>query len=49
MAPNKQDPLSINQVEAIARRNLPSQVYNYYACGADDETAIDRNKEDFNR
>jgi (S)-2-hydroxy-acid oxidase len=43
------DPITVNQVEAIARQKLPSNVYDYYACGADDQTVIERNRSDFDR
>lgn len=43
------DPITVDQVEYIARQKLPSNVYNYYACGADDQTAIERNRRDFDR
>ncbi|CAI7646429.1 unnamed protein product [Penicillium pancosmium] len=45
----KEDPITIDQVEAIARRRLPANVYNYYSCGADDQTAVERNRTDFDR
>lgn len=44
---SKEDPITVGQVEALARKKLSSQVYNYYVCGADDETAIERNKTDY--
>ena len=37
------DPLTVSEVEAIARKRLPDQVYDYYACGADDQHALSRN------
>lgn len=43
------DPITVDQVEAIARQKLPSNVYNYYACGADDQSALERNQGDFDR
>ncbi|KAJ5966204.1 hypothetical protein N7481_012918 [Penicillium waksmanii] len=45
----EEDPITIDQVEAIARRKLPANVYNYYSCGADDQTAVERNRTDFDR
>ncbi|KAJ5246642.1 S-2-hydroxy-acid oxidase [Penicillium chermesinum] len=45
---SQEDPITVDQVEALARKKLPRQVYNYYACGADDETAVARNIADFN-
>lgn len=45
----EEDPITIDQVEAIARRRLPANVYNYYSCGADDQTAVERNRTDFDR
>ena len=41
------DPITVDQMEAIARQKLPSNVYNYYSCGADDQTAVKRNRDDF--
>jgi isopentenyl diphosphate isomerase/L-lactate dehydrogenase-like FMN-dependent dehydrogenase len=46
---SEEDPITIDQVEAIARRRLPANVYNYYSCGADDQTAVERNRTDFDR
>ena len=43
------DPITVDQVEAIARQKLPSNVYDYYACGADDQSALERNQCDFDR
>lgn len=43
------DPITIDQVEAIARRKLPANVYNYYSSGADEQTALERNRTDFDR
>ncbi|KAJ5754461.1 hypothetical protein N7533_004004 [Penicillium manginii] len=45
----EEDPITIDQVEAIARSKLPGNVYNYYSCGADDQTAVERNRTDFDR
>lgn len=45
----RDDPITIGQVEAIARQKLPDNVYNYYSCGADEQTAIERNQADFER
>lgn len=43
------DPITVDQVEAIARRKLSANVYNYYSCGADEQTALERNRTDFDR
>ncbi|KAJ5719289.1 hypothetical protein N7493_007744 [Penicillium malachiteum] len=41
------DPITIGQVELLARQKLPSQVYDYYASGADDQRVKDSNTADF--
>ena len=43
------DPITVDQVEAIARSKLQRNVYNYYACGSDEQTAVERNRTDFDR
>lgn len=43
------DPITISQVEAVARQKLPDNVYDYYSCGADEQTARERNQADFDR
>lgn len=45
----KDDPITVDQVQAIARQKLPENVYDYYSSGADDQTAIERNRADFDR
>ncbi|KAJ5697472.1 S-2-hydroxy-acid oxidase [Penicillium malachiteum] len=41
------DPITIGQVEFLAQQKLPSQVYDYYASGADDQRVKDSNTADF--
>ncbi|KAJ5122556.1 FMN-dependent dehydrogenase [Penicillium atrosanguineum] len=41
------DPITVDQVEAIARNKLPVNVYNYYSCGSDEQTAVERNRKDY--
>lgn len=43
------DPITVDQVEAIARDKLPVNVYNYYSCGSDGQAAVERNRTDFDR
>lgn len=43
------DPITVDQVEAIARSKLPLNVYNYYSCGSDEQIAVERNRTDFDR
>jgi (S)-2-hydroxy-acid oxidase len=43
------DPITIDQVESIARQKLPDNVYEYYSCGADEQAALERNRSDFDR
>lgn len=42
------DPITLDEVEAIAKRRLPGHVYALYASGADDQDALRRNREAFN-
>ena len=42
-------PITVEHVEAIARQRLPKNVLDYYASGADDQTAVKRNRTDFDR
>lgn len=37
------DPITVPEVEVLARKRLPKAVYDYYACGADDQDALKRN------
>ncbi|KAJ6037095.1 hypothetical protein N7540_001374 [Penicillium herquei] len=41
------DPITVEQVELLARQKLPSQVYDYYASGADGQRVKDSNTADF--
>ncbi|THY73477.1 FMN-dependent dehydrogenase [Aureobasidium pullulans] len=36
-------PITVTEIEAIAKTRLPKNVYDYYSCGADEEKARDRN------
>ncbi|KAJ5279611.1 S-2-hydroxy-acid oxidase [Penicillium angulare] len=45
--PSQDDPITIDQVEDLARQKIPSQAYNYYSCGADDQRALESNRTDF--
>ncbi|CAG9981047.1 unnamed protein product [Clonostachys byssicola] len=44
---NSDDPLTVAEVEAVARTRLPSHVYNYYAGGSDGQHAVRRNRDAF--
>ncbi|KAL1297509.1 hypothetical protein AAFC00_005027 [Neodothiora populina] len=43
------DPITVAEIQGIAKHKLPSNVYNYYACGADEEKALARNQAMFDR
>lgn len=43
------DPITIDEVARIARKNLLPNVWNYYECGADEQQALVRNTCDFDR
>ena len=42
-------PLNLADLEAMAKRTLSHQAFDYYASGADDEIALRRNREAFER
>ncbi|KAJ5107222.1 hypothetical protein N7456_003897 [Penicillium angulare] len=44
---SQNDPITIDQVEDLARQKISSQAYNYYSCGADDQRALESNRTDF--
>lgn len=46
-SPVLEDPITISEVEQLARRRLPKAVYDYYSCGADDQYALRRNIDAF--
>lgn len=46
---NEEDPITIDEITSIAKRKLPKNVYEYYACGSDDEQALRRNINEFDR
>jgi 4-hydroxymandelate oxidase len=41
------EPLNLRDLEALARERLPQMTWDYYASGADDESALRRNVEAF--
>lgn len=43
------DPITIDQVEALAQQKLSDQVYDYYASGADDQKALESNRADYDK
>ncbi|KAH7324156.1 S-2-hydroxy-acid oxidase [Stachybotrys elegans] len=42
-------PLTLDEVEAVARNKLPRHVYDFYAAGSDQQKALARNREAFSR
>ncbi|KAG0646218.1 hydroxyacid oxidase [Hyphodiscus hymeniophilus] len=46
---SKDDPISLSEVEKLAHDRLPKAVYDYYACGADDQDALKRNIDAYSR
>ena len=46
---HKEDPITIKEIEDIAKRKLRPEVFNYYACGSDDQLAVRENVEVFDR
>jgi len=36
-------PITVMEIEEIAKTRLPQNVYDYYACGADEQKAMHRN------
>jgi len=49
MTKQESDPITIDELEAIAKQKLPSNVYNYYSCGSDDQKCLKRNRNAFDR
>jgi (S)-2-hydroxy-acid oxidase len=47
MSAKEDDPITLAEVEQLAKRGLPKSTYDYYACGADDEIVLRRNVEIF--
>lgn len=47
MANQDSKPITIDELEAIAKQKLPSNVYNYYSCGSDDQKCLKRNRDAF--
>ncbi|CAH0044831.1 unnamed protein product [Clonostachys solani] len=43
------DPLTLDEVEAAAKKSLPSKIYDFYASGADGQRAVARNRHAFSR
>jgi (S)-2-hydroxy-acid oxidase len=42
-------PITVMEIEEIAKTRLPQNVYDYYACGADEQKAMARNSYMFDR
>jgi (S)-2-hydroxy-acid oxidase len=49
MANNGPKPITIDELEFIAKQKLPQNVYDYYACGSDDQKCLRRNRDAFDR
>jgi (S)-2-hydroxy-acid oxidase len=49
MANRPTRPITIDELEVIARQTLPQNVYDYYACGADDQKCLKRNRSAYDR
>ena len=49
MADPKSNPITIDELEAIAKQKLPSNVYDYYSSGSDDQKCLRRNLSAFDR
>jgi hypothetical protein len=47
--PNMADPLTLDEVEAAAKKSLPRKIYDFYASGADGQRAVARNRYAFSR
>ncbi|CAG9946132.1 unnamed protein product [Clonostachys rosea f. rosea IK726] len=43
------DPLTLDEVEAAAKKSLPRKIYDFYASGADGQRAVARNRYAFSR
>ena len=43
------DPITVLEVEVLAQRRSPKAVYDYYACGSDDQDALKRNVDAYNQ
>lgn len=42
-------PLTLQEVEVAAKKNLPKHIYEFYASGSDDGEALRRNVDGFSR
>lgn len=49
MADKTPKPITIDELEVIAKEKLSQNVYDYYACGSDDQKCLRRNCEAFDR
>lgn len=49
MAMTLSPPLTLHEVELAAKAKLPQHIYEFYASGSDDEKALRRNIDAFNR
>ncbi|KAL0262778.1 hypothetical protein SLS55_001751 [Diplodia seriata] len=43
------DPITVDEAARIAKTRLPGHVWDFYACGSDDEKAVQRNFKAFDR
>jgi hypothetical protein len=49
MASKTPRPITIDELEVIAKESLPQNVYEYYACGSDEQKCLRRNRTAFDR
>lgn len=49
MAEDNSNPITIDELEAIAKQKLLQNVYDYYASGSDDQKCVRRNRKAFDR
>lgn len=43
------NPITLDEIEALAKEKLPRHIYDLYASGSDDQRALARNRDAFKR
>lgn len=43
------EPLTLDEIEALAKDRLPKHVYDFYASGSDSQNALARNRTAFSK
>jgi (S)-2-hydroxy-acid oxidase len=43
------DPITVEEIELVAKDKLPKHVYDFYASGSDSQRALVRNRDAFSR